>query len=164
MAQNTPRPLGAWKGGKAKVVSGDEAEWLDDEAKKMLLAEAQPGGSGFEETLLLLPEKTQRLIREVIKRREIEISNQGRVGSPASDINIYYPTILYLIKNGVSSADAWGMLQEHIPRRDAKDAKRQLNRARSEVEKAAHEAAAAVVGGKPQTFNTAFDKLRQLFE
>jgi hypothetical protein len=54
--------------------------------------------------------------------------------------------------------------QEHIPQRDPKNANRQLNRARTEMEKAVHEAAAAVVGGKPNEFNTAFDKLRHLLE
>ena len=137
---------------------------LDDEAKRILLAEAAPGGTGYDDALSHLPGKTQRLIRETNDRRTSGDASQGRRGSPASDINILYPTILHLIKSGVSSHDAWDLIRELIPGRDFGNAKRQLNRARDNVEKATHEAASAIVDGKPQTFETAFNKLQNLCE
>jgi len=138
--------------------------WLEKEAKRVLLTESAPGGSGYANALKLLPIATQRLVQEATGRNETGTPEQGRRGSPASDINVLYPTVLHLILNGLSSTEAWDLLHEHIPRRDYMNAKRQLNRARSELEKAAHEAASAVVGGKPRAFNKAYVKLLNLSE
>jgi hypothetical protein len=147
-----------------KRYKGINPEWLNNEAKQILLTEGEPGSPGYEEALNLLPKKTQRLIREIDDRRNTEDSSQDRRGSPASDINTLYPTILYLILNGVSSNDAWDLIRDRIPGRDFVNAKRQLNRGRDNLEKAAHEAASAIVDGKPRTFETAYKKLQHFCE
>lgn len=128
----------------------------------MLLSEAN--ADGFYEALQQLPDHTQNLIREVLTRRNNIESRQGHRGSPASDINALYPTVLFLILNGLSANEAWTLIQDKIPGRDSKNANRQLNRARSEIEKTLHTASSSIVAGNPSRFRTAYKNLQKLLE
>lgn len=139
-----------------------EQGWLDRIVEELLLEEAE--GPGFNEALRKLPEKAQRLLREVEDRHSDPNSVQGRRGSPASDITRLYPIVLYLVSNGLSSVEAWSLVQDRIPARDFRDANRQLNRARSSWEKAVHKAAVAIVDGKQKAFEAAYRGVRRLCE
>ena len=139
-----------------------EQDWRDRIVKELLLNEAE--GPGSNEARRKLPEKAQRLLREVEDRQADPTSVQGRRGSPASYITSLYPVVLYLVSNGLSSVEAWSLVQDGIPERDFRDASRQLNRARSRLEKADHKAACAIVDGKPKAFEAAYRELSRLCE
>jgi site-specific recombinase XerC len=141
---------------------GRETDWLEDQVDQILLNEAD--SFGFEEALEKLQSSTQRLVREVLKRQKARGTKQGRKGSPSSDINEFYPVVLWLVLNGVSMEPAWTIIQDRIPQRTPQNAKRQLNRARDLLEKAINTAASAVVDGNPRRFRTAYRQVRQLLE
>ena len=137
-------------------------EWLGDQVDRIFLDEAE--SFGFKEALAKLPGSTQRLVREVLNRLKIPDAKQDRKGSPASDINVFYPVVLWLVLNGVSVERAWIIIKDRIPRRTPQNAKRQFNRSRDELEKAIHTAASSVINGNPRRFQTAYRQVKQLLE
>ena len=141
---------------------GNKTDWLEDQVDQILLGEAD--SFGFEEALEKLPGSTQRLVREVLNRKNAPGTAQDRKGSPSSDINTLYPVVLWLVLNGVSMETAWTITQDRIPRRTPQNAKRQLNRARDPLEKAISAAASAVINGNPRRFQTAYLQVKKLIE
>ncbi|MEO5338473.1 MAG: hypothetical protein H7841_16530 [Magnetospirillum sp. WYHS-4] len=139
-------------------------DWLIEKVNRLLVAEAEPGKQGYEDAIKMFPEGTQRLIREAMERKATPDIKQARRGSPVSDIYLLFPIIMHLIVSGLSAAEAWTLLQEEIPKRDGVDAKRQFNRARGDREKAVHQAASAVMEGRPNAFITTYNRLRKLTE
>ena len=134
--------------------------WLDELVNNILIEEAE--SFGFDGALSSLPAATQALVREVLERTNDSGTAQRRRGSPASDINMLYPVILYLIMNGLSANEAWSQFTDRIPRRGIRNAQRQLNRARGELEKELHTAASSIAGGNPRRFEAAYRRIGAL--
>ena len=86
---------------------------------------------------------------------------QARRGSPASDLANWIPVFTSLLRNGLSHADAYDLLRDELGIWAPDTLKRVVNRGRTDLDKATHRAARAILDDQPKNFAKAYRDLRE---